>query len=257
MKHIIVTRSLCLLGLTTLLSFAQAQDSLSTGLLKKRNFVKLELVSFGASMDLSHTDSKNSDAGLLGSRQGLAFSSAFRLTHLFSQKLGWYTALKLDYLKEKRSEHYTDFPIGEILLRSLYGGFVPSYSLEGGLVYRIEKGRWDFHPRLGFGYGMYLLDRDSDKSQKQGDGTFLQTVYTQRASGALMNLGFTGHYFLGKKSFLALNIDFRQPLQESYGELTSSLNGGLEEHIKYSNATVGRALQLAVGYGFTLGKRKL
>lgn len=257
MKNIVLKLSLGLLCLGPFIAGAQTQDSLTHNLDRKRNFVKLELVSFGASMDLSSRDAANTDAGLLGSRQAVAFSSAFRLTHLFSQKLGWYTALKLDYLKEKRSEHYKDFPIAEILLRTLYGGFVPSYSVEGGFVYRIEKGRWDLHPRLGFGYGMFLLDRDSDKSQKQADGNTVQTVYSQRASGTLLNLGFTGHYFLNKKSFLSFNLDFRQPLQKSYGELTSSVNGEVTAYRKYSNATVGRDLQLAVGYGFTIGRRKL
>lgn len=245
----------CLIGIFSTFHVAHAQDSLARPVQEKSNYLKIEIFSIGASVDLASSGG-NGDAALVGSRQHVALSSAFRLTHLFSQKLGWYGALKLDLLKEKKSSYYDGIPVGEVLMQLLYGGHTPAVAVEGGLVYRIEKGRWDIHPRLGFGYGMFLLDRDSDKSKKLENGVVQRNIYTQRASGALLSVGLSSHYFINRKSFLSFNIGLQQPLKSSYGQLNTFLNEVPAESRKYSSAGIGRDLNLSVGYGFTLGKRK-
>jgi len=245
-----------LIGIFSTFHVVKAQDSLARPMPEKANYVKIEIFSIGASVDLASSGGK-ANAELVGSRQNVAFSSNFRLTHLFSSKLGWYAALKLDLLKEKKSPYYDGIPVGEMLMQLFYGGYTPAVAAEGGLVYRIEKGRWDIHPRMGFGYGIFLLDRDSDKSKPLENGTVQRNVYTQRASGALLSLGLSSHYFINKRSFLSFNIGFQQPLKSSYGQLDTFLNDVPAESKRYSSAGIGRDLNFGVGYGFTIGKRKL
>ncbi|QBQ42940.1 hypothetical protein E2P86_18060 [Sphingobacterium psychroaquaticum] len=234
----------------------QAQDSVSHVESHKRNYVKVEIFSVGASADIS--GSKNHpDRELMGTRQDIALSSSIRINHLFSNKIGWYAGLKLDYLDEKSSAFYDAIPVGEILLRVFYGGFVPAYTVDAGLLYRTETKRWDIHPRVGFGYGLFLMDRDSDKSKTLEDGSKQRNIYTQRASGSLLNVGISSHYFVSRKSFISLNATLQQPLEKSYGELSTTIDEQPTVNRRYESAGIGRNLTLSVGYGFTIGKRSL
>lgn len=252
-KEIFYT-ALSILMLSGLNLSVQAQDSVSRVENYKRNYVKVEIFSVGASADLS--GSKNHpDRELMGTRQDIALSSAIRINHLFSQKLGWYAGLKLDYLDEKSSAFYDAIPVGEILLRVFYGGFVPAYTVDAGLLYRIETKRWDIHPRVGFGYGLFLLDRDSDKSKKLEDGSNQRNIYKQRAASSLVNLGVSSHYFVSRKSFISLNATLQQPLGKSYGELSTTIDGQPTVNRRFESAGIGRNLTFSVGYGFTIGKR--
>ena len=109
--------------------------------LKPKNYVKLEFLPIGISADLSKKGS-NLDNYLLGGRQDLAYSGSFRITHLFSTKIGWYAGLKMDLIKEEKSPYYNasfENEVGEFISKLFFGGYLPATIIDFGAVYRIEK----------------------------------------------------------------------------------------------------------------------
>lgn len=238
----------------------QGQESNTPTIEKKSNYFKIEFAAVGASIDLS-TSKSLVNANLLSSRADMGIATTFfRVTHLFSDKIGWYAAMDMNLFKERKSPYYQAAfgdVVGDFGLSLFYGGFIPSPQIDAGIVYRIESKRWDINPRMGFGYGIILLDRDSEKIQSLTDGTIERTVYKQKSASTLLNLGVAAHYFFGKRSFIALNASFKQPLAKSSATLTLFKDDISSEYQKYSSASVGRDINLTVGYGILLGKRKV
>jgi len=237
-----------------------AQDSVFREIKTKSNYFKVEFSGIGASLNMER-NSTNPNANLLSNSSDVGIATTLvRFTHLFSEQFGWYAGINMNLFKEQKSPYYNssfgDF-IGELGLHAFYGGFTPKPMVEAGFVYRIEHNRWDIHPRIGFGYGNLLIDRDSDKKQKLTDGTIERAIYKQRSASSTVNFGVGTHYFFSKKSFIALNIALQQPLSKSYAELTKSINDVQTEYKKYSSSSSGRDLSLTVGYGFIIGKRKV
>lgn len=226
--------------------------------LKPKNYVKLEFLPIGISADLSKKGS-NLDNYLLGGRQDLAYSGSFRITHLFSTKIGWYAGLKMDLIKEEKSPYYNasfENEVGEFISKSFFGGYLPATIIDFGAVYRIEKNKWDIHPRMGFGYGFFIQDLDSDKQSKLENGTTIRNVYEQKSGSTVVNIGLTANYFFTKKSFVSLNTGLRQPLNKSYGQYSTFVDDILIEDRKYSSSSLGRDFNLSVGYGFIVGKHR-
>lgn len=250
---------LCLILFGTC-TFSQAQEDNFQRKDSNSNYLKFEFSGVGASINLAGRSS-GADRNLLGDRSDIGYSATIlRVTHLFSDKLGWYGAFKIDLYKERKSPYYQasfmqDF--GEGLGILFFGGHHPSGVYEGGLVYRVTRKKWDINPRIGFGYGSLLLDRDSDRSKKEEDGRVSRAVYKQRSASSLISMGVGAHYFFGKRSFIALNAALQQPLNKSYGELTTFIDDVQKENRKYSSSSIGREFNLSVGYGFRIGKRNL
>lgn len=237
-----------------------AQDIAGQHEIKNSNYFKVEFAAVGASVNLA-ANKTGANANLLSSQSDVGIATTlFRVTHLFSPKLGWYAGVNMNLFKENKSPYYnasfSDI-MGEFGMSLFYGGYVPSPLVDVGLVYRIEKNKWDINPRLGFGYGSVLLDRDSDKRQKLVDGSSERSLYKQRAAAAMLNLGIGANYFFGKRSFIAFNATIQQPLEKSYAELTLFTNDVKTDYKKYSSSSIGRDLNLTVGYGFIFGKRKV
>lgn len=238
----------------------QAQEDSLNRSFKKSNYLKIESFGSGGSLDLGGNGS-NPDAELMSKRSALGFAGTIlRVTHLFSNKLGWYTTLEMDLIKEKRSPYYKasfNDAIGDIMMGVFFGGLTPNIVLDVGMVYRIEKKNWDINPRLGLGYGTLLTDLDSDKSRKMEDGTTARTIYKQRSGNIILKTGIGAQYFFGKRSFVSFNVDIQQPLEKSYAELSVLIDDDISDYRKYSTARAGRNLSFGVGYGLVLGKRKV
>lgn len=232
---------------------AQAQDNS----LQHKNYVKVEFIPIGISADLSNKGS-GTDRYLLGGRQDLAYSGVLRITHLFSKKIGWYAGLKMDFIKEEKSPYYNasfENEVGEFISKLFFGGYLPATIIDLGAVYRIEKNKWDIHPRIGFGYGFFIQDLESDKQNKLEDGSTIRNVYEQKSGSAVVNVGLTANYFFTKKSFVSLNTGFRQPLNKSYGQYSTFVDDVLIDDRMYKSSSLGRDFSLSVGYGFIIGKR--
>lgn len=237
----------------------QAQEDNYHQQAKKSNYAKIELLTIGGSIDLSKSE-PTSDFRLLSDRQDFALASGIRITHLFSDKFGWYAGVNIDYLKSQKSPYYQGSYkniIEEIITLIFFDKLFIGTALEAGGVYRIEKGRWDINPRLGFGHGYFIADLDSDKSRTLEDGRVFRGVYKQRSASTLMNVGVTANYFFTKKSFIVFNLGLQQPLGKSYAEYTTYMDDELIGSQRRTASIIGRNLNFNVGYGFTIGKRKV
>lgn len=239
-------------------NFVQAQEDNLTSSFNKNRYLKIEFSCLGGNIDLS-----GSGSDLLGQRSVLGFAGSFlRVTHLFSNKWGWYAGTEMNLVKEKNSPYYNASfgdAVGEVMRRVLFGGFTPTVGADAGMVYRVEKKNWDINPRLGMGLGtLFLFDLESDKNKIQEDGTTERTMYKQRTGTNLfIKTGVSANYFYGKRSFVSLNLGIQQPLEKTYGELSVLIDDTQKEFKKYSSRKPGRDLSITIGYGLVLGKRKV
>lgn len=243
------------------MSFAQNETFNATKSLYPEDRRLLLNMALGTSFDLSGSSS-NPYADLLGSRQKVAFMQKFRLTHLFSKKVGWYGDVQLDFYRDRRSAYLEDFnydnPFVGLLL-SIGEGLGEAFraihpSAGAGLVYRIEHGRWKIHPELGVGYGVHLSSRNKSKTTTGDDGIEYSATYRQQGHSLYMNAGISANYFISRRCFFVLNAGFRQPLQKSYAELTTSADGVEVEKLYYETSRIGKTLNLSLGFGFTVGR---
>lgn len=239
---------------------AQAQENIVNREKEKNKYLKLEVLGVGASVNFYSVNNKV-NSNLLSGQSNIGLSSTIlRATHLFSPTLGWYAGINMNLFKEKKSPYYDATfgdVIGEFAMSLFYGGYIPSPIVDGGLVYRIQKSKWDINPRIGYGYGSVLFDRDSDKTKVNSEGSQERTVYKQRIGSSVLNLGIGANYFFGKRSFIALNTTFSQPLQKSYAELSVFKDDVQTEFRAFNSSSIGRNLNLTVGYGFFIGNRNV
>ena len=244
-----------------LLSYAQSEDLTSKKSLYPDDRRWLLNVASGTSFDLSGSSS-NPYADLLGSRQKVAFMQKFRLTHLFSKKIGWYADVQFDFYRDRRSRYLDDFAYDDpfiALFLSIGEGLGEAFraihpSAGAGLVYRIEYGRWKIHPEIGIGYGVHLSGRNKSKATTDQDGMEYGATYRQQGHSLYMNTGVSANYFISRRCFFVLNAGFRQPLQKSHAELTTFTNGIEVEKRYYETSRIGRTLNLSLGFGFTVGR---
>ena len=258
MNKSIQARCLLLLCLCLIVHVTKLYAQTDTLKSRTKHAVKFEFLLLGLEGNLAKKGSLG-DERLLSERPNFAYTSALRVSHLFSDKFGWYAGLRMDYIDEKKSTYYNatvEKKIGEFMGKLLFGGSLPSAMVDLGAIYRIEKNRWDIHPRIGLGFGYFIQDLDSDTKIILTNGTTNHSIYNQRSGSMALNMGLSAHYFFTKKSFLTLNADLRQPLNKSYASNTSYMDDKLIGERKESSISLGRDFNLAVGYGFMLGKRK-
>lgn len=239
---------------------AYAQDAKRAVLPDDRRW--LLTIAAGTNIDLSGS-SANPYSELLGSRPEAVAMVKYRLTHLASRKIGWYADIQFNLHYDRRSE-YLQSLAAEGIFAGLIEAFVEGFgemfafmhpSLGGGLVYRIEHGRWKIHPEAGLGYGVYLFNREKSKTIEKYDIEHHAT-YKQRASSWYMDVGLSANYFVTRRCFFALNAGFRQPLQRSYAEFVRTENNVEVERLRYETSRIGRSLNLSLGFGFTVGKKR-
>lgn len=258
MKRSIQARCLFLLGLSLILHVTKLYAQTDTLKSRNRHAVKFEFFLLGIEGNLAKKGTLG-DERLLSERPNFAYTGAFRMSHLFSDKFGWYAGLRMDYINEKKSTYYNASigkQIGEVVGKIFFGGSLPSAMVDLGAIYRVEKNRWDIQPRLGLGLGYFIQDLDSETKIILTNGSTNRSVYKQRSGSLALNMGLSAHYFLTRKSFISLNADLRQPLNKSYATNTSYINDKLIAERKESSISLGRDFNVAVGYGFMIGKRK-
>src|SRR5690606_32620088 len=128
-------------------------------------------------------------------------------------------------------------------------------SIETGLVYRLERKRWNLHPGIGVGYSTYLPDRIRKRTRTDQNGTVQEVFYNQDASMLTINAGFSAHYFVTPRGFITLNVHFQQPLQSSSAELSRTSDGVETYRRAHRTAGIGRNATLGVGYGFIFARK--
>ncbi len=245
------------------ISFAQNETLSTTKSLYPEDRRWLLNMASGTSFDLSGSSS-NPYADLLGSRQKVAFMHKFRLTHLFSKKVGWYADVQFDFYRDRRSGYLDDFDYDDPfigLFLSIGEGLGEAFraihpSAGAGLMYRIEYGRWKIHPELGVGYGVHLSGRNKSKTSTDRDGIEYSATYRQQGHSLYMNAGVSANYFISRRCFFVFNAGFRQPLQKSHAELTTFTDGIEVEKRYYETSRIGRTLNLSLGFGFTVGRHR-
>jgi hypothetical protein len=217
-------------------------------------------VAEGANFDLSGSSS-NPNSELLGSRPSAVMMAKYRLTYLFSKKVGWYADTQFNVYSDRQSSYHNNLMpdnIIMVLLESITEVFPEVFlsfhpSLGTGLVYRIEHGRWKIHPEVGVGYGIYLHSREKSKTTMY-DNVEHGLTYKQEASSWYMDVGVSANYFITRRCFFVLNAGFKQPLQKSHAELIHTEDGVEVDRLYYETSRVGRSLNVGLGFGFTLGK---
>jgi hypothetical protein len=211
--------------------------------------------SVGTNIDMINSSS-NPYSKLLGSRSKVASTIGFKLTHLFSKRIGWYANLQMNFYEEKKSQYLESNDFGdftEALYDKLFWPIsILRPSVDAGFVYRIEQDKLKAYPSIGIGYVSYLPYRNSSESETNEDGVQSNITYKQRASSLSLNLGLSVNYYFSEKSFFVLNTSFLQPLQKSYARLTHTVNDIETENISYKTITAGRSLNISAGIGFAL-----
>ena len=250
-KPILFSLLTLILATVPLENFAQSGNKEN----QLNNYVKFDFA-VGSNIDIP-PPSDHKDAGLLGSRPAVAPFLAYKATHLFSKRFGWYAGLRIDIYKEKRAEisgqsHLEkafDETFGEML--GLISKIKPAF--DAGVVYRIERGRWSLLPSVGLGFAGYVTNRNASRTRTDDKGESVKLTYRQDASFLTGNIGLSGNYFLGRKSFIALNAGYQHPLQASTALLVQEINGVETERTAYRTSSAGRNVCVSIGYGFILG----
>ncbi|NDV55264.1 hypothetical protein D0T51_05905 [Parabacteroides sp. 52] len=242
-------------------SFSYSQNGKEVNVKNVYSYEKAWLfhISSGVNIDLPSSTS-NSLSQLLGSRADIAPVLGVRLTHLFSKRIGWYADLQMSFYKEKKSpylntSHLGD--LGEALVDKLFWPVSTMRpSIHAGVLYRIEQKKWNLYPAIGWGYGCYLPDRKSERGKKNENGDQENVLYKQNASFFFLNLGLSAHYFISPNTYLSLNANFQQPLQKSSAYLIYSSSEKAPQKLSYQTTTAGRNLNICLGLGIVLGKKK-
>ena len=233
-------------------AYAQSIDAVSTS---KSRF-KLDFT-IGPNFDISPSSGlRNQD--IFGSRPEVSPFLGVRATHLFSNKVGWYAGINLNYYKEIKPTGYT--PTGLETFFDDFGNalFGPiSYvkpSVNLGVLYRIESANWSIHPSLGIGHDSYLGDKSRSRSKTNEDGQKYELTYDRRSSLFTAHLGLSTNYYVSRKSYFALNASFHQPIQAATAQLVETTDGTEISRTDFRSNKVGRSIFLGVGFGFALGK---
>jgi len=175
-----------------------------------------------------------------------------KMTHLFSQKLGWYFDWQMNFYKEKfPNDSRPDLPVVADLSLKALENIKPCMGI--GMLYRIENNRWRFHPHIGLAYEYYLGEADN-KGRISSKHTKV-SVYKRDVNKWTANLGLTMNYYISPTTFLIFNATYHQPLQKSYARYTYTIDGVEQERKDYSVSSAGRNITTDIGIGFSVWKR--
>ncbi|MCC8187440.1 MAG: hypothetical protein LIP08_08005 [Bacteroides sp.] len=253
-------RNLCIALLLGICALSSGQDTpvrKNSPLIPARKQLQLEFTT-GATFDLIHRGS-DPNAAYFGSKKPNTPQVGFKITHLFSDKIGWYIHTQFNFYKQKDPENYQPGIVDEFWKEFMKWAFGPIHyythpSFKAGFLYRIEKQRWRLHPHIGFGYAAYLPNVDRKKTTTS-QGHSKTSHYKQRVNTMIMDLGLSVNYYLTGNTYLLVNASYQQPLQKSYARLTTTVNEAETENIYYTVSTAGRNINTQVGIGFSLWRK--
>lgn len=233
-------------------AYAQSIDAVPA----PKSLFKLDFA-VGPNFDISPGSGlQNQD--LFGSRPAVSPFLGIRATHLFSNKVGWYAGINLNYYKEIKPTGYK--PTGLETFFDDFGNalFGPiSYvkpSVNLGVLYRIESGNWSIHPSLGIGHDTYLGDKSTSRSKTTQEGQKYELTYDRRSSLFTAHVGLSTNYYVSRKSYFAVNASLHQPLQAATVQLVETIDDTEVSRTDFRSSKVGRSIFLGVGFGFVLGK---
>lgn len=222
----------------------------------KENYTKMEYM-IGPNFDLFYAH-KGDRPNLLSTRPMVAPSMGVRATHLFSARWGAYAGLRMDFYEEKGTSAYDKGFISEFfesIFKELLGPLSLLHpTLDAGISYRMGSGRWSILPSIGLGYGFPISEKKSSRSRLDDDGERHDVRFRQKVSSMQASCGVSANYFVSKRSFVTMNTHFFQPLGKSYAELVHETNGTQVSRTVQETSTVGRNLNLSIGYGFVFGE---
>lgn len=207
-------------------------------------------VRLGANFDLFHR-SDHSDSRILSSKKSTTPTYDISMSYLFSKRLGWYGNLHMNFYKERFPDEVHS--IIDDLINEFFKEFFGSInrlhpSINAGMLYRIEKGRWGIYPRAGVGYMAYLSDRKSTKNKKK-NGQEISMSYRQKARPLFAEMGVSVNYYASKSTFFTVQAGYQQPLQKSSAQLIYTADGVETENIHYRSRSIGRNIKLSTGVG--------
>lgn len=245
---------------------SQAQESLflkdpST----KNKLLQLDL-DVGTNFDLAYRGKGNMFTAM--SDQKSVFPAiSLRLQHFFSRKWGWYTNIRLGIPVKYRRDCYAelaqameaDYYVSNLIWQKQKPEV--NFCLDFGVAYRIENSHWAFYPRLGIGVGSVSYQRIHAELKKKGGNEFYQVEYkgddgSDYGSGdmatCILSAGVTANYKLSRYCFLLLNVSYTQPLGRltCHEYVTDLYTKERVETGVYKSSTLGRALNVSVGFGF-------
>ncbi len=237
----------------SLVSYGQQPQKLNNHI-DSRNPKWLLDITAGANIDLIYPGVAPGSE-LFDSKPKVVPMTGFRLTYLFSDIIGGYARVQLNLYKTKKSTYNPSgiVSIIEDIIQRLVEVYMPAVpkihsALDVGIIGRFEQDKWSIHPGIGLGYMTYLPNRESSRSFKQ-DGIIYTESYSQRASFHFLNFGLSTRYLLFDGGALLLDINFQQPLQKSFAELSVCADHLIKREF-YQTSTAGRNLNISIGYSF-------
>lgn len=203
------------------------------------------------------SDTENKD--IFGGRPAVSPFLGVRATHLFSEKMGWYAGININYYKEHKPTGYRQSffeSFFDDFGNALFGPI--SYvkpSAELGVLYRIESANWSIHPGVGIGHDTYLADKSNSRSKTGSDGVKHELTYDRESSLFTAHIGFSANYYVSRRGYLAVNARYHQPLQSATAHVIEKTDGVETSRIDFKSNAIGRGVFVGVGFGLVLGKQ--
>jgi len=196
------------------------------------------------------------NANLLGSRAAVVPFMAFKATHLFSKRFGWYAGLRIDLFKERKSESFGEDGFDRFI-EDMFGAILAPFAvikpaLDGGVVYRLEGKKWSLYPNIGLGYTAYGVNRSRSRTIINDLNQKVTSIYTQNVSFITGNAGLSANYFIKGGGYFMLSTGIQYPLQSSSASFVQEINGRETARNFYRTSDAGRNLYIGIGYGVLL-----
>lgn len=244
---------------------SQAQESLflkdpST----KNKLLQLDL-DVGTNFDLAYRGKGNMLTAMSDKKVVIPVIN-LRLQHFFSRKWGWYFNVHLGIPKKYERDCYAELAHAleaEYYINNLlWDKQEPDVNagVDIGVVYRIETSRWAFYPRFGIGTSDVPRQGVHVELKKKGGNEMYRIDYQvgdddygdDVLDPFILSAGVTANYKLSRYCFLLLNVSYTQPLGRftCHEYVTDLYTNEKVERGAYKSSTLGRDLNVSVGFGF-------
>lgn len=233
---------------------AQQKQEVSDRFLKP--YARYMQIDFSAGTNLDMISEQDTRAGssLLSARSsGSAPFVKATFSHFPLRRAGWYGSFQINFYDEENTGLVKSGLIEEAMTALLKGMTGPLTSMHAsydlGVIYRIEHSRWRLHPKAGLGQFGYLMKKEGYKANNEW-----RLTYTQKAEPLCLNLGVSGSYFISRRVYLASEVQYQKPLQESKAEVLYSTGNTETSKVSRRISTAGRCVNIGVGLGVLISE---
>lgn len=175
------------------------------------------------------------DQSLFPSRPDACTQFDWRVNVAFAKHWSAFMDFGMSFYKIKPSDE-----LGEIISDAIVEMFFPGVShihpsIAFGAAYVAQINRWQFSPRLGFGW-MHVQSRDKKKNDVH---------YEYKIKPPYVNPALSIGYRLSNVCSLLLDVNYRCPLAESKGSITYGT--GISDTKNFKSRGWGNDLSISIG----------